>query len=572
MRNRILTVCLLVALSMSSNQAFGATAKVGGTCTKVGAKTGSLICVKVSGKLKWQILKKAQAISFSAPVQVSITDSPVAFTYSSSSKLSVTASSLSLSICSLGKASIVLTGTPGNCQVLLKQAGNTYFLPAKQVTVEIKVTGTNLIDFQLPGALLLSQRTFPLTATSSSNLPVAFVSNTPNVCSISDSTLTLLQVGTCTVMVTQAGSDFIPVADPVTQSLEISASRVTADLPDTVFGFQIKPVYVVPSDGVDNFYDTNGYLASVLDEGNSYLKSQIGLTIPIDRTATGYDIQYLKSQYSTEYLRTHAQSTTENTSDSYLLLSEMKAMENPGANRKDYIFFIEVPGFDGSYCGMADTPGMKAVIALENVSDTGICRGKAAPFFENFTSKTWVHEFIHTLGVTHTLDDPCDLMAGKETPGTCTSSVKYTMDKERTRYVGASTQGQDITKMRVWQGYTDNQNMKADCIINPVARLDGIEYAYCPTGTRAIGELNTCWSEVSSASLEEQVAGNWVSLGSANYFSTFWGGDRPDQKCTDPNFPDAVWKELTVDTPGVLHYRWVVNGKVDEVMNVIWVN
>lgn len=569
MRNRILTICLIVALSMGSSQAFGAIAKVGGACAKAGLKSGSLTCIKVGGKLKWQIVKKPQVITYSAPTQASVSDKSVSFTFSASSKLVVTASSLTPDSCTLGKFLIVISGTPGICQVSLLQKGNLYFTPAKAVVVEIKIYGTNVINFQLPGALLLSQATYQLTATSSANLTVSFTTSTSAICSVTDSTLTLLQAGTCTVVASQFGTDLVPAADSISQSVEISTSRVSADLPDTVSGFQIKPIYVVPSDGVDNSYDTNGYIAGILDEGNTYLNGQIGLTLPIDKTTTGYDIQYLHSQYSTEYLRTHAQSNSEQTTDSYLLLSEIKAMENPGDNRKDYIFFIEVPGFDGTYCGMADTPGMKAVVALENVSDNGICRGKSAPFFENYTTKTWVHEFIHTLGVDHTKDDPCDLMAGGETP--CTSPVKYTLDKERTRYVNVSSaQGPNILGLRIWQGHTDDQGLKANCVINPVARLDGVEYAYCPTGTRAIGELKNCWSSVNSVTLEEMVGGVWVSLGDGNYFSKMWGGDL-SQSCGNPNFPDAVWKEVTVDTPGIRHYRWIVNAQVSESLNIIWV-
>jgi len=568
MRNRIITLCLIVALSMGSSQAFGATAKAGGSCTKVGLKSGSLICAKVAGKLKWQIVKKVQTIKYSLPLQASITDKSVNFTFSSSSKLVVVATSLTPVVCTLGKSLILISGTSGLCHISLKQSGNSYYLAAKAVIVELKVYATNTIDFRLPGALLLSQGTYQLSATSSSNLVVTFASNTPSVCSIAESTMTFLQVGTCTVVATQTGADLIPAADPVTLSVEISTNRVSADLPDTISGFQVKAVYVVPSDGTDNFYDTNGYLAGILDEGNRYLNGQIGLTLPIDRTQTGYDIQFLKSQYSTEYLRTHEDASDNSLTDAAVLLTEIKAMENPGDNRKDYIFFIEVPGFENKYCGFAGTPGMTAVVALQNVSDTSICRGKSAPFFDNYTSKTWVHELMHNFGVTHTLDDPCDLMAGG---GVCASSTKYTMDKERSRYVGASAQGQDILKLRVWQGHTDDMGLQADCIINPVARLDGVQYAYCPTGTRPIGELQACWSSVSSVSLEEMVGGVWISLGDGNYFQKFWGGDLPRRVCTDPNFPDAVWKEVTVNSPGIRHYRWVVNGRVDEELNVIWV-
>lgn len=570
MRNRILTICLVVALSMGSSQALGATAKAGGACTKVGLKSGSLICAKVSGKLRWQIVKKAQEITYSVVPQASIADSSVKFTFSASSKLAVTVTSLTPDVCTFGKSVILISGSPGFCRFSLKQSGGVYYLAAKSVLVEFKVYGTNVIDFHLPGALLLSQGTYQLSATSSSNLPVTLISTTGLVCTVAGSVLTLLQAGRCTVVASQTGADMIPAASPVTQSVEIATNRVIADLPDTVSGFQIKPVYVVPSDATDNAYDTNGYLSGILDEGNTYFDGQIGLTLPIDRTSTGYDIQYLKSQYSTEYLRTHAQSTTEETTDAYLLMREIKAMDNPGDNRKDYIFFIEVPGFSDSFCGMADRPGISAVVALQNITDTRICRGKSAPFFNNYTSKTWVHELVHNLGVKHTVDDPCDLMAGApETQGTCTSTVRYTMDKERTRYVGSSVQGQNILQLRVWKGYTDNQGLQADCFLDPIPRQDGMHYAYCPTGTETIGALTSCWNPINSVSLEEQINGVWVSLGAGNHWNQPWG-TRLSWKCNDPNYT-APWKELTVNTPGLRHYRWVVNGRVSEELNVIWV-
>ena len=573
MRNRILTLCLLVALSMGSNQAFGATAKAGGACTKVGLKSGSLICTKVSGKLKWQIAKKAQTINYSAPSVASIADKQLNFSFFSTSKLAVVATSTTPDVCTLDKSLILVSGTPGLCRITLSQIGNAYFLTAKLIVVEIKVSGTNVIDFRLPGALLLSQGTYPVTATSSSNLPVLLTTSTDSVCTIANSTLTLLAAGTCTVVATQSGADFVPEATTVTQSVEISTTRVTADLPDTVSGFQIKPVYVVPSDATDNASDTNGYLTDILNEGNNYLKDQIGYSVPIDSTATGYDIQYLKSQYSTEYLRTHEAASANSTSDASVLLTEIKAMENSGDNRKDYIFFIEVPGFDGQYCGYAATPGIAAVVALENVSDTGTCKGESAAPFRNYTSKTWIHELIHNFGVDHTKDDPCDLMYGGALSARCPSSSPLTVDKERTRYVGtSSSQGPNLLSLRVWQGHTADAGLTANCFIDPVARLDGIQYAYCPTGTRNIGELNSCWASVSSVALQELVAGVWIDLGTGNYFTKFWGGDLPEFTCLDPtHYQYTVWKEITVDTPSIRRYRWIVNGRVNETLNVIWV-
>lgn len=572
MRNRILTLCLLVALSMGSNPAFGATAKAGGACTKVGQKSGFLVCTKVSGKLKWKIVKRAQTIKYSAPKQATVSDGSVAFTYYASSNLSVLVSSLTPDICTLGRSQVMISGQPGLCQFSLKQNGNAYYLPAKPVLVQLSIYGINAIDFHLPGALLLSQATYPISATSSSNLAVTLETATPLVCTITQLTLALIKAGTCTVTANQVGEGFFPAAVPVTQSVEISTVRVIGDLPDTISGFQIKPVYVVPSDATDNSYDSNGYLSGILDEGNNYLKNQIGYSVPIDSTATGYDIQYLKSQYSTEYLRTHESAKDPSASDAAVLMTEIKAMENPGENRKDYIFFIEVPGFEGQYCGLAATPGMVAVVALENVSNTKTCRGASASPFENYTSKTWIHELIHNFGVDHTPNDSCDLMYGGGTAVGCTAPEGTTLDKSRSLYVGtSSSQGPNIIGLRVWQGLTADVGRTADCFVKPVTRLDGILYAYCPTGSRPIGELDRCWQGVDSVSFEELIGGVWVSQGSGNYSSKTWGGGLPNYGTCGSNFPYSAWNDVTVLNPGIHQYRWVVNGDTGSQLNIIWV-
>ncbi|MFZ2227273.1 MAG: hypothetical protein WA090_08940 [Candidatus Nanopelagicaceae bacterium] len=557
---------------MGSNQAFAAVPKVGATCAKIGLKSGPLICAKVNGKLKWKIVKKSQTISYAAPTLATVADKFVKFNYSSSSKLKVAVKNLTPAICTLGTGELLPTQTPGVCTISLSQSGNAYFKAARSVQFSVTFMGTNLIEFNLPGAVLLSQGTYTLVAKSSAGLPVSLTSSTPDTCTVSELVLTFLKLGSCTITATQLGEGFIPAAAEVSATTEISADRVTADLPDTISGFQVKAIYVVPSDGVDNFKDTNGYLTSVLDGGNRYLKGQLNLTVPIDRSPVGYDIQYLKSSYSTEYLATHADASPKDTSDGYVLLNEIKAMENPGDNRKDYIFFLEVPGFGGTYCGLANRPGIVAIVAIQNIAPDRICTGKSAPFFDDYVSKTWVHELFHNFGVSHTIDDPCDLMAGKpETLGTCTATTVYTLDKERTRYVGSSIQGVDILKLRVWEGYTADQNLIANCWDGSLLpRADGLSYAYCPTGTRAIGALRYCWTNITSLSLDEFVSGTWQSLGSANHYTELFGGDFGGVKCVGAGYT-APWKAVTVDTPGIRHYRWIVNGQISEEMNIIWV-
>ncbi|KAA6465232.1 hypothetical protein DYQ86_04615 [Acidobacteria bacterium AB60] len=76
----------------------------------------------------------------------------------------------------------------------------------------------NAISQQVVGAKVT------LSATTSSSLPVTFISLTPNVCSVSGNLATALQIGTCMIQASQAGnSDYAP-AQPVTQGFSVVAA------------------------------------------------------------------------------------------------------------------------------------------------------------------------------------------------------------------------------------------------------------------------------------------------------------------------------------------------------------
>lgn len=632
----VLTVILgSLLFIVSSNHAYAATSDK--SCTKVGVKSGGLICTKVNGKLIWQLIKKSQTITGTSPTQVALAAGTISLDYSASSKLTVNAISSSPAICTIS-GNVVSLKSLGYCSIRLSQSGNAKFASAPSKELRFLVLGINQISFTLPPTLSLSIGTFPLAGSSSSGQPLVYTSSTPDICSISgsalrltkigicmvsaaqgsstyyeqaqkveaqsfvqglnnitftpssslllsirtyslsgtassglaltyqsltseicsivDATLTLIKVGTCTMQAMQNGSDFYPAAKPVQASISISETRVTSDQPDTVSGFQVKAIYVVPADGADHFYDTNGYLAGILDEGNKYLSTQMGLRVPIDRTATGYDIEYLKTKLTTSYLLTSGKLDDE-------LFAESLLMENPGVNRKDYIFFVDVDILrDGVNCGYANRPGMNAIVAVGTK-----CTGDSASF-KNWASATWPHELFHNFGVSHSLDNPCDFMSGVETPGTCPWSTPITLDKTRSRYVGSSAQGQNILQLRVWEGYTQRMDLLASCLLEPVPRADGFDYAYCPTGTQVIGPLKYCWQSITALSLEEFVGGVWVSLGSGNTYPQPWG-EHVNWSCNQ-GFT-APWKELNVTTPGISLYRWMVNGRESEQFKVIWV-
>lgn len=552
---------LICAISLSSNSAVAATIKAGAICPKVGVKSGQFICAKVSGKLKWQIVKRAQKISFVQPMNVTVADGARSIEASSSSKLSVSLQSSTKEICDVSGASITFPGAAGVCILSLNQPGNAYFLAASAAKVEFVVYGINIIQFDLPGALLLSQGTYPLEGMSTSGIPITFVSNTPQTCSVADSLLTVLKIGNCSVSATQPGSDFYPPALEVVRSLEISADRVSADLQDTIQGFQLKAIYVVPSDGVDHFYDTNGVITGILQGGTNYLREEVGLTLPIDSTSTGYDITFLKSTKDSNYFLTN--------SGSYAaLLQESGFLDAPSPNRKEFIFFVDTNTVVGpNYCGEASIRGISAVVAI----GVEVC-GNRTTFFENYASQTWIHEVFHNFGVSH-VPISCDLMfSGQSSDGApCPANQRDTIDINHALYLGSKAYGEDLLTLRVWDTYTADQELKADCWLsttNGITRSDKVNFALCPTGTQAIGPLSFCWSQLNSASLEENINGVWVSLGSGNHSNSPWG-TRVSWSCNDPNY-SAPWKFITVLTPGLRHYRWIVNGNIDEEFNVIW--
>jgi hypothetical protein len=470
-------------------------------------------------------------------------------------------------ICTKGNAIKRVSGTRPRCPTGYKK----------------KVVQTNRISFSQPSSYTLGSALIDLTGTSSASLPVSYRSGTPLICSISQNQVQLISPGKCTITASQGGSIFVAKAKPVTVSFTVLAkavevppvvvgTRVTSDQPDTVTGFQIKAIYVVSADGKDHSYDTNGYISKILDEGNSYLKEQLGRQLPIDRTNSGYDIQFMKSKVTTaEFLHSGTQIDS-----SPRLLDELKAMDDPGLNRKNYVFFVDVPSFgDGTMCGYASQPSIFSTVAIGSVASNGTGCSDPRQTFRHFSSSTWIHENFHSFGVGH-FNDSCDLMNGAQI---CTSGQRPSIDKANNRYVAASALGvgdtvlsPNILDLRVWDGYSNRTDLKANCIINPGARSDGLKVAYCPTGTQTIGastELtSSCSQFFNSVSMEELTSGIWVSVGPGKGVNESWGAGIAT--ACPPGYV-APSKSLTVTTPGTHHYRWVLNGIPGEKIDVIWV-
>jgi hypothetical protein len=192
------------------------------------AVAGTTYRIAVDGKagtsgaiiLAWSLLQ-AQTISFG-----SIADMPVGSTVklsaSASSGLAVSFSSQTPTTCTVTGNDVSLV-TVGTCTLAANQAGNASYAPASTVTQSFGVTPlAQTITFPAIAAHTLGDAPFAVSASSSSGLPVQFVSLTGAVCGVSGNTVTLLAIGQCSISAEQPGNASYAPAATVVQSFNVT--------------------------------------------------------------------------------------------------------------------------------------------------------------------------------------------------------------------------------------------------------------------------------------------------------------------------------------------------------------
>jgi hypothetical protein len=80
---------------------------------------------------------------------------------------------------------------------------------------------TQSIAFKAPANEALGAPPFTVVATASSGLPVGLTSNTPSICTMSGSTVTMLAMGACSITAMQPGNSNYTAAIPVTQTFNV---------------------------------------------------------------------------------------------------------------------------------------------------------------------------------------------------------------------------------------------------------------------------------------------------------------------------------------------------------------
>ncbi len=171
--------------------------------------------------------KKEQTIDFQAIADRTLGSGDVTLDATATSGLAVTYGTTTPQVCSVSGSTASLLAV-GTCSITADQAGDDTWLAAATVTQSFKVEATpkkeQTIDFPAIADRTLGSGDVSLDATASSGLAVTFGTTTPQVCSVSGSTASLIAVGTCSITADQAGDDTWLAASTVTQSFKVEAA------------------------------------------------------------------------------------------------------------------------------------------------------------------------------------------------------------------------------------------------------------------------------------------------------------------------------------------------------------
>jgi hypothetical protein len=194
-----------------------------GTCSITASQAGSATYAAAMPVMQsFTVSQEQQTIAFASIASEPLGTAPFAISATASSGLAVSFTSGTPSVCSVSGSTVTLVAQ-GTCSITASQAGNTNFSAASPATQSFTVTaGQQTIAFGAIASQVFGTSPFTLTATASSGLAVTFASNTPAVCAVSGSTVSLLAVGTCSVTASQGGNSSVGPATPVTQTFAIT--------------------------------------------------------------------------------------------------------------------------------------------------------------------------------------------------------------------------------------------------------------------------------------------------------------------------------------------------------------
>jgi hypothetical protein len=220
-----------------------------------------------SSALSQGVDQRAQSIAFSSTAPTGATGGGTyTVVATASSGLPVTFSSSTTAVCTVTGSTVTFVGA-GTCTVLADQAGSTAYLPAPQQSQTFSVAkSSQSVTFTTPppSSATMGDAAYTVSATASSGLQVVFTTATPNVCTVSGSTVSYVAAGTCVVNADQSGNAGYNAAPRVTQSFFVaSAPSAPTNVSVTVSGVKATGTWTSVTGYTYECQNTNGNSAPI---------------------------------------------------------------------------------------------------------------------------------------------------------------------------------------------------------------------------------------------------------------------------------------------------------------------
>ena len=165
--------------------------------------------------------KAAQSITFNALVSKTVGDANFTLPLNASSGLVISYQSSNTSVATIVGNTVTIVA-PGSTTITATQVGNANYFAASQVQQSLTVNKANqTITFAALPAKTFGDVNVNLTATSTSSLPVSYISSNTAVATVSGSDVTIVGAGTTTISASQAGNVNYNVAVNIDQILNV---------------------------------------------------------------------------------------------------------------------------------------------------------------------------------------------------------------------------------------------------------------------------------------------------------------------------------------------------------------
>lgn len=172
-------------------------------------------------------IKSNQTITFGSLATRIYGDAPLNLSATASSALSVSYTSSNTSVATINGNTLTITGA-GTSTITASQSGNNDFNSANTVQQTLTVNkASQSITFAALAPKTYGETPYSIPATSSSGLPLTFVSSNTDVAAVSGSTLTIVGTGTAVITASQPGDvNYLPAGN-VQQVLTVNKASQT---------------------------------------------------------------------------------------------------------------------------------------------------------------------------------------------------------------------------------------------------------------------------------------------------------------------------------------------------------